>query len=159
MDKDKRIIGFTELKDKYLPHRYPHLMLDRVTDYEEGKYMNAIKCITGNSPDLLGHYPEKRAIMPGANIIQAFSQLAIVFFKVSNGPIADDEMTLITTVNCKFKNPVFPGDTMVMSLKPRRLIDSMGMFLADAKVGDKTVSKGCLTLVKVKASIFPDAPW
>src|SRR5262245_33185063 len=48
-------IGFSEIKEKYLPHRYPILMLDRITDYRAGEFIEAIKCVTGNSPELVGH--------------------------------------------------------------------------------------------------------
>src|SRR5258708_980236 len=52
----RKVIGFTEMKEKYLPHRYPIIMLDRITDYRIGDYIEAIKCVTGNSPELVGHF-------------------------------------------------------------------------------------------------------
>src|SRR5213595_3465451 len=106
----RRVIGFTEIKEKYLPHRYPMIMLDRITDYRIGEYVEAIKCVTGNSPELVGHFP-KRAIMHATQVVQGFAQLAIIFFKLSMGPITDDEMTLITSVKFRFLAPIYPGDT------------------------------------------------
>ena len=85
----KRVIGFTEMKQKYLQHRYPIIMLDRITDYRPGEYIEAIKCVTGNSPELVGHFRE-RAIMPATSIVQAFAQLAVVFFKLSTEPMRED---------------------------------------------------------------------
>lgn len=156
---EKNEIGFSELKEKYLLHRYPLIMLDRVLDYEKGKYVHAIKCVTGNSPDLLGHFPEKRSMMAGTNIIQAFSQLAIVFFKISNGSLKEGELTLVSSVKAKFLKPVYPGDTLHLFIKPTKLTGSYGMFDVDAKVAGNSVSRGSLTLVKTTESKFPNALW
>lgn len=155
----KKIIGFTELKDKYLPHRYPLIMIDRVTDYEPGEYIEAIKCVTGNSPEIVGHFPEERAIMPATQVLQGFAQLAIVFFLVSNGPLGEDEMTLITSVKSKFMKPIFPGDTIHMSLKPKKLTETTAIVNCDAKVDGQSTIRGSLTLAKTNVSRFPDAPW
>jgi len=158
-NKSKRVIGFTELKEKYLHHRYPLLMIDRVTDYRENEYIEAIKCVTGNSPELIGHYPTERSIMPGTHVIQAFSQLAIIFFKISNGPLKADELTLVSSMKAKFLKPIFPGDTIHILLKPKRMTAEIGMFICDAKVEDQIVVRGSLTLVKTSVSKFVGAPW
>jgi 3-hydroxyacyl-[acyl-carrier-protein] dehydratase len=159
IEKDgKRIIGFSEMKEKYLQHRYPILMLDRITDYREGEYIEAIKCVTGNSPEVVGHFPE-RAIMPATSVVQGFAQLAIIFFKLSSGELKDDEMTLITSVKFRFLGPVYPGDTLELVLKPKRLDDSVGIFVGDASVNGRSVVKGALTLAKTAVSRFADAPW
>src|SRR6266540_4257133 len=123
----KKVIGFTRIKEEYLPHRYPIIMLDRVTDYREGEYIKAIKCVTGNSPELVGHFPD-RAIMPATYIVQALAQLAIVFLKLSRGALQEDEMTVVTTTKFKFLQPVFPGATLKLKLTPIRLEDSVGIF-------------------------------
>jgi 3-hydroxyacyl-[acyl-carrier-protein] dehydratase len=153
-----KVIGFTELKEKYLQHRYPLLMLDRVTDYKPGEYIEAIKCVTGNSPELVGHFPE-RAIMPATSIVQAFAQLAIVFFKLSLGGLRHEDMTLVSSVKFRFLAPVFPGDTLELTMKPRKLEGSVGIFTADARVNGKSVVKGALTLASTAVARFEDAPW
>jgi 3-hydroxyacyl-[acyl-carrier-protein] dehydratase len=159
VEKDgKRVIGFSEIKEKYLQHRYPIIMIDRVTDYREGEYIEAIKCVTGNSPELVGHFPE-RAIMPATSVVQGFAQLAIIFFKLSTGPLGDDEMTLVTSVKFRFLGPIFPGDTLEMTMKPRKLADSIGTFFGDARVSGRSVVRGELTLAKTSISRFADAPW
>jgi 3-hydroxyacyl-[acyl-carrier-protein] dehydratase len=154
----KRVIGYSEMKEKYLPHRYPIIMLDRITDYREGEFIEAIKCVTGNSPELVGHFPD-RAIMPATFVIQAFAQLAIVFFKLSNGPLSADEMTLITSTKFKFLSPIFPGDTIKLVMKPSRLEGSVGIFNANALVEGKSVVRGNLTLAKTAVSKFAGSPW
>jgi 3-hydroxyacyl-[acyl-carrier-protein] dehydratase len=154
----KRVIGFSEIKDKYLQHRYPIIMIDRVTDYREGEFIEAIKCVTGNSPELVGHFPE-RAIMPATSVVQGFAQLAIIFFKLSNGQLKDDEMTLVTSVKFRFLGPIFPGDTLHMAMTPKKLAESIGTFFGDARVNGRSVVRGELTLAKASVSRFADAPW
>src|SRR5919108_3782103 len=106
----RRTIGFTELKEKYLPHRYPLILIDRVTHYVPGELIEGVKCVTGNAPEIVGHFPD-RAILPGTAILQAFAQLAIVFLKVSTGDLRDDEITLISSISARFLAPVPPGET------------------------------------------------
>lgn len=157
-EQQKNVIGFTELKEKYLEHRYPILMLDRVTDYTVGESIEAIKCVTGNSPELVGHFPN-RAIMPATFVLQAFAQLAIVFFKISNGQLAEDEITLISSIKARFLRPIFPGDTIHLKLATRKLEEAHGNFDCDSKVDGESVVKGNLTLAKTSLSKFEGAPW
>lgn len=157
-NEGKKVIGFTEIKEKYLPHRYPILMLDRITDYKAGEYIEAIKCVTGNSPEVVGHFPE-RAIMPATNVVQAFAQLAIIFFKISNGFLKEDEMTLISSVKFRFLGPIYPGDTIRLLMKPKKLEKSIGIFLGDARVDGRSVVKGGLTLAKTGIDRFQGVPW
>jgi 3-hydroxyacyl-[acyl-carrier-protein] dehydratase len=154
----KRVIGFSEIKEKYLQHRYPMIMIDRITDYREREYIEGIKCVTGNSPELVGHFPE-RAIMPATNVVQGFAQLAIIFLKLSTGQLTDDEMTLVTSVKFRFLAPIFPGDTLEMTMKPKKLSESIGIFVGDARVNGRSVVRGELTLAKTSVSRFADAPW
>jgi len=155
----KKVIGFTELKEKYILQRYPMIMLDRVTDYEPGKYMHAIKAVTGNSPELVSHFPEKRCFMPGTAVIQAFSQLGIVFFLVSTGPLEKDELTVVSSTKAKFLRMIFPGDTMHLTITPRRLNRTVGIFNVDVKVDGTSVVRGSLTLARTTETRFPNAPW
>lgn len=155
---NKKTIGFSEIKEKYLPHRYPIVLLDRITDYKEGEFIEAIKCVTGNSPELVGHFPD-RAIMPATSIVQGLAQLAIVFFKLSRGALRDDEMTVITTTKFKFLQPVFPGDTLKLTLTPIRLVDSVGIFNGNAQVEGRSVVRGTLTLAKANVSKFSNPLW
>ncbi|MDI6740940.1 MAG: beta-hydroxyacyl-ACP dehydratase, partial [Candidatus Edwardsbacteria bacterium] len=108
MAETGRVIGFTELKEKYLPQRYPLLLLDRVTGFVPGEWIEAIKAVTGNSPELVGHFPE-RAILPGSALMQSFSQLGIVFFKVTNGALAEDEITVVSSFKIRLTAPIPPG--------------------------------------------------
>ena len=88
-----------------------------------------------------------------------FAQLAIIFFKLSRGQITDDEMTLITSVKFRFLAPIYPGDTLEMTMRPKKLEEAIGIFVADAAVGARSVVKGGLTLAKTRVARFAHAPW
>ena len=65
-NRQPKIIEVTEIMEM-LPHRYPFLLVDRVTDYEEGKWLRAVKNVTVNEPCFTGHFPAK-PIFPGVLI-------------------------------------------------------------------------------------------
>lgn len=56
---DKKTMNITEIQS-LLPHRYPFLLIDRVTDYEEGKYLIGLKNVSVNEPQFTGHFPQLR---------------------------------------------------------------------------------------------------
>jgi 3-hydroxyacyl-[acyl-carrier-protein] dehydratase len=158
MSESPRVIGFTELKNDYLPQRYPLLMLDRVTGCEAGKWIKATKAITGNSPELVGHFPE-RAILPGSAMMQAFAQLGIVFFKITNGALKSDEMTVVSSFKIRLMAPVPPGEIMEMELSARRFTDRVGMFRGTASVGKKAVASTSLSIAKTSLAAYDGIPW
>ena len=71
-------LDFEEIK-KLIPQRFPFIMIDKILEVEPGKEAMAIKNVSGNEIFFLGHFPEK-AIMPGALIIEAMAQTAIILF-------------------------------------------------------------------------------
>jgi 3-hydroxyacyl-[acyl-carrier-protein] dehydratase len=71
-------LDFEEIK-KLIPQRFPFIMIDKVLEVVPGKEATAIKSVSGNEPFFIGHFPEK-AIMPGALIIEAMAQTAIILF-------------------------------------------------------------------------------
>lgn len=98
-----------------LPHRYPFLLVDRVTDYKIGEYLNAYKNITYNEPCFTGHFPEQ-PIFPGVLILEAMAQAAgVLGFKSIN---RNDGLYLYAGIDkARFKRPVIPGDRLDMSVK------------------------------------------
>jgi len=104
-----------------LPHRYPFLLVDRVTDYVLGESITAYKNITINEPCFTGHFPE-RPIFPGVLILEAMAQVAgILGFKTMG---KTDKLYLYAGIDsARFKRPVVPGDRLdfeVQLLKERR---------------------------------------
>jgi 3-hydroxyacyl-[acyl-carrier-protein] dehydratase len=105
-------LDFEEIK-KLIPQRFPFIMIDRVLEIEPGKYAVAVKNISGNDMVFLGHFPEK-AIMPGALIIEAMAQAAIVLFATGGKKEGGDKKPLyfFGSVKARFFHPVIPGDQL-----------------------------------------------
>ncbi|MBO1254093.1 3-hydroxyacyl-ACP dehydratase FabZ [Alteromonas sp. 5E99-2] len=97
-----------------LPHRYPFLLVDRVTHFEIGKSLKAYKNITFNEPCFTGHFPGQ-PIFPGVLILEAMAQAAgILGFKTIN---RNDGLYLYAGVDkARFKRPVVPGDRLDMEI-------------------------------------------
>lgn len=117
---------------KILPHRYPMQLVDRITDYEPGKYAKGRKCVTMNEPFFQGHFPGQ-PVMPGVLILEALAQtgaVALLSEEESKGKLA-----LFGGVkNCRFKKQVVPGDVLELSceLKDRR--GPVGTGVCEARV-------------------------
>lgn len=98
-----------------LPHRYPFLLVDRVTDYVAGEYIKAYKNVSVNEPCFTGHFPEK-PIFPGVLILEAMAQAAgILGFKTVGN--SDDLYLYAGIDNARFKRPVMPGDQLMLEVK------------------------------------------
>ncbi|PIE45581.1 MAG: 3-hydroxyacyl-[acyl-carrier-protein] dehydratase FabZ [Gammaproteobacteria bacterium] len=126
---------------RYLPHRYPFLMLDKVIDYQVGKNLKAVKNVTVNEPFFQGHFPQK-AVMPGVMILEAMAQATgILGFKTENVP-PDDNTSLYYFVgidNARFKQIVVPGDRLDIEVELIRSRRGIYAFHGKAYVSGKVV--------------------
>ena len=105
---------------QYLPHRYPFLLIDRVTELEIGKTITAIKNVTINEPFFTGHFPG-HPIMPAVLIIEAMAQTGGVMLL---NTVDDPKKYLVyfTRVDkAKFRRPVVPGDQLRFELEMKSL--------------------------------------
>ena len=141
MDVDIKI---EEIK-QYLPHRYPMLFLDRVTQLELGKYAKGYKNITTNEPCFMGHFPGKE-IMPGVLIVEAMAQVSgILGFKTMNKtPEEGSIYYFVGADNLRFKRPAVPGDKLV--LESTVLTNKKGVWKFDcvASVENELVAKATI---------------
>jgi 3-hydroxyacyl-[acyl-carrier-protein] dehydratase len=127
---------------KYLPQRFPILMVDRVLECEPGKRIVALKNVSVNEPYFPGHFPH-RPVMPGVLILEAMAQAAaILVFRTLN--VKPDEKAVYYYAgidNARFKRPVEPGDQLaveVLILGSKRGIWKFG---CKAHVGDKLAAE------------------
>ncbi len=109
---------------KYLPHRYPFLMVDRVTDFEANTSLKAFKNVTYNEPIFTGHFPQS-PIFPGVLILEALAQTAaLLAFKSMGGYPSEETLYLLVGIDkARFKRQVIPGDQLnfeVTVLKEKR---------------------------------------
>ena len=103
---------------RFLPHRYPFLLVDRVLECIPGESLTAIKNISVNEPQFTGHFPDV-AIMPGVLIIEALAQATglLGFRTMSEEPRADVLYLLVGVDNVRFKRQVVPGDQLMLKVK------------------------------------------
>ena len=122
---------------KYLPHRYPFLLIDRVLAYTKDESITAIKNVTVNEPFFQGHFPN-RPVMPGVLIVEAMAQsCAILSFKSMDAlPKENSIFYFVGIDNARFKRPVEPGDQLRFTSKIKRKVKGIWMFESSAHVGD-----------------------
>ena len=123
---------------KILPHRYPFLLVDRVEDYEQDKWLRAIKNVTINEPCFQGHFPH-RPVFPGVLILETIAQAAAIMASLSLGKEAgEDTVYLFAGVDkARFKKPVEPGDQMVIDVQMLKRVRGVWRCGGQAKVNDK----------------------
>lgn len=126
---------------RYLPHRYPFMLVDRVLDYVPGEYLVALKNVTFNEPFFVGHFP-LRPVMPGVLIIEAMAQATGILAQLTAGVRVDDQHLyyLVSVDNARFKRPVEPGDQLILRAVYQRSMRGMWKFTAEARVGDQLVA-------------------
>lgn len=126
---------FIEEIRKFLPHRYPFLLVDRVIECIPGESITAIKNISVNEPQFTGHFPNQ-AIMPGVLIIEALAQATglLGFRTMSEEPSEDILYMLVGVDNVRFKRQVVPGDQLVLKAKIERRSKIIWKFSCEATV-------------------------
>lgn len=120
---------------KILPHRYPFLLVDKITDFEPGKWAKGIKCVSVNEMHFCGHFPEMH-IMPGVLIIEALAQvgaISILTEEENRGKIA----FFGGIKNARFRQQVYPGDILELECEMILKKGPIGIGKATAKVNGK----------------------
>lgn len=128
------LMDVTEIR-RFLAHRYPFLLVDRVTQFESGKSLTAIKNVTINEPFFNGHFPDQ-PIMPGVLIIEALAQATglLGFRTMGEEPQEDMLYILVGVDKVKFKKQVVPGDQLVLHAEVLRHKGKMWIFKTEARV-------------------------
>lgn len=129
---------------KLLPHRYPFLLIDRVTGYVRKESIVAIKNVTFNEPFFQGHFPNQ-PIMPGVLIVEAIAQAggALLLMEIPNR----DEMLMVFTgiEKARFRRPVVPGDQVRIEVKVLVWRQTAVRMQGIAYVGDKKAAEALVT--------------
>ncbi|MGI6046055.1 MAG: 3-hydroxyacyl-ACP dehydratase FabZ [Eggerthellaceae bacterium] len=121
----------TEIKE-ILPHRYPFLLIDKVVDGEEGKWVRAVKNVTANEYFFQGHFPDY-PVMPGVLILEALAQAGAV--AILSLPEMQGKIALFGGVKkCRFKRQVVPGDTLELECELTEMRGPVGFGKARATV-------------------------
>lgn len=118
-----------------LPHRYPFLMVDRITECEPGIRAKGIKCVSANEMQFMGHFPQKH-VMPGVLLIEALAQVgavAILTEEENKGKIA----FFGGIKNARFRTQVIPGDVVELECEIITRKGPVGIGKAVATVNGK----------------------
>lgn len=126
---------------KYLPHRYPFLMVDRVTDLEPNKKILAIKNVSINEPFFVGHFPSA-PIMPGVLIIEALAQTAGILCLNSSDTTVCKKVYLMSLDKIKFRRPVVPGDQLKLDVQVVNIHKFGWKFKGKAFVEEQLAAEG-----------------
>lgn len=119
-----------------LPHRYPFALVDRITDFESGKWARGIKCVSVNEPFFCGHFPQEH-VMPGVLILEALAQVGAV--ALLSEPENRGKIVLFGGVrNARFRRKVTPGDVLSLECTLTQRRGPVGIGTCIAKVGEET---------------------
>jgi 3-hydroxyacyl-[acyl-carrier-protein] dehydratase len=128
-----------------LPHRYPFILVDKVLNLIPNENIKALKNVTINEQFFTGHFPH-HPVMPGVLIIEALAQTAgILSFKSMD--VLPDKNSLYYFVgidNCRFKNPVLPGDSLILEVEIDRVRGGVWKYRATAKVEENICAEATL---------------
>lgn len=134
--------------EKKLPHRYPFLLIDKIIEISE-KQIIAVKNVTYNEPFFQGHFPGN-CVMPGVLQVEALAQCGGIL-TIPADPDHDYDTYFLKIDNCKFKNKVVPGDTLILKME---LMNPVRRGICEMKgtifVGDKIVAEADLVAQIVK---------
>ncbi len=126
---------------QHLPHRYPFLLIDRVTEFTAGESLTGYKNVTYNEPFFQGHFPE-RPVMPGVMILEAMAQATglLAFRTVERGAKRESLYFLVGIDKARFKKPVEPGDQLILRADLKRAKRGIWVFSCEASVDGKRVA-------------------
>ncbi|MDB4001708.1 3-hydroxyacyl-ACP dehydratase FabZ [Oceanospirillaceae bacterium] len=138
------VMDVKEIRE-YLPHRYPFLLVDRVTQINLGESIVAYKNVTINEPYFNGHFPD-HPVMPGVLVIEAMAQAAgILGFKTMDKTPQDGSIYyFVGSDKLRFKRPVVPGDRL--QLEASIVSEKRGIWKFDcrATVDDQLVASATI---------------
>ncbi|HBE95764.1 MAG TPA: 3-hydroxyacyl-[acyl-carrier-protein] dehydratase FabZ [Verrucomicrobiales bacterium] len=140
-----------DIKDilKILPHRYPFLLIDRVTGFSSEMKCTAIKNLTMNEEFFQGHFPG-HPVMPGVLQLEAMAQTASVL--IMRMPDNQGKIGYFLSADAvKFRKPVVPGDTLFIDAEITKLRRNIGQAIATCSVNGEIVSSAELKFAVMDA--------
>ena len=137
-------LGVEEIM-RLLPHRYPLLLVDQVTGWEAGKWLQARKAVAANEPQFRGHFPG-RPLLPGVYMIEALAQASALLGMLSSSRDKSPPLWLLAGVDgARFRRLVVPGDVLDMKVQVQRARRSIWLVAGSAEVDGKPACSATLT--------------
>jgi len=137
--EDGRTIDVQEIMEM-IPHRYPFLLIDKVTKIVPDATAVGIKNVTINEPFFQGHFPN-RPIMPGVLIIEALAQTSAILVLETTGQKAGSIVYFMTVDNARFRKPIGPGDQVHLHVEKQRSRGNVWKFRGEARVDGKLMAE------------------
>lgn len=133
---------------EFLPHRYPFLLIDRITEFEPTRRLVAIKNVTINEPFFQGHFPGY-PIMPGVLVVEAMAQAGGIIM-MHELPDRHSKLVVFTGIErAKFRRPVTPGDQLLIEVNVLSFRSRAGKIQGRATVDGKLACEATLTCAVV----------
>jgi 3-hydroxyacyl-[acyl-carrier-protein] dehydratase len=129
--------------ERILPHRYPFLLVDRITEFEPDKRIVGIKNVTLNER-YLAHRPGEPPVLPPTILTEAVAQVGAIMILAkpeNHGKL----MYFMGIEKVRYRRPVHPGDVVEIEALVLRLRSRMGVLRGIARVGGKVVVDGTMT--------------
>ncbi len=124
-----------------VPHRFPFLLIDRVTEFTPNETVTTLKNVSINEMQFMGHFPGK-PIFPGVYIIENMAQSSAFLLAKSAGGVDESKVYFLGKVaKASFRKPVVPGDQLVTTITIEKLFGPSAFVNAVAQVDGKTVAK------------------
>jgi len=133
-----------------IPHRYPFLLIDKVTDMVLGESAVGIKNVTVNEPFFQGHFPG-HPIMPGVLIIEAMAQTSAILVIETTGKKAGNVVYFMTVDQARFRKPVRPGDRVLLRVEKQRHRGNVWKFRGEARVEGQLVAEAVYSAMIVES--------
>lgn len=134
---------------KILPHRYPFLMVDEITEFEDGVSITGKRCVSSNEPFFQGHFPN-RPIMPGVMILEALAQLGAIFAKLSTGGADPNKLIVFSAADdVRFRRPVYPGAVLELKAGGHRRRNAHWWINTQASVDGVVVAEALVMATEV----------
>ena len=138
------LLDVTDIQ-KILPHRYPFLLVDRITELSAGESISGLKNISISEPVFQGHFPD-HPIYPGVMIIEGMAQVGgiLAFKSLNENDLKNAESKVVYFMSidkAKFRAPVTPGDQLIYKISVIKHKGAVWQFDAKGFVGDKLVAQ------------------
>ena len=142
MDNHAEQVTEIDINDimRRIPHRYPFLMIDRITDMVLDQKATGIKCVSMGEPYFQGHFPTL-PVMPGVLIVEAMAQTAAVLVASTLGRDVEGKLVYFMSIDkARFRKPVGPGDMLHVQVIKNRQRGNVWRFSGTARVNDRVVA-------------------